>query len=230
MQNVISELEEKYLLDIKAFYASYFSDIQDMENFIQRVYQFDSDGRKARQMLFQVQRFVSLATEIDKIRPNRDGLRALFLKCCMESLAKLASKKPVDFYDLFASSFSVEGKKYILDNFSLLRIEDQGDENKYKDYYELTIDDILSIIKEARDMVVHQGNYWDIQIFARNDDIDWVTHIESNEQLLSKKTYANKNKRLIKYYFETTLQFEKFKFFFVEACINFINYYMESKS
>lgn len=230
MQNFISALEEQYLLDIKAFYASYFSDIQNMEAFIQRVFQFDRDERKPRQMLFQVQRFVSLATEIDKIRPARDGLRALFLKCCMESLEKLASIKPVVFYELFASSFSLEGKKYILDNFSLLYIECQGAESNHKDYYELTIDDILSIIKEARNMVVHEGNYWDLQIFAHDNDSTWLTHIETKEQLLSKKTYINKTNKLITYHFETTLQFEKFKFFFVEACINFINNYIESKA
>jgi hypothetical protein len=43
--------------------------------------------------IFQVQRFVTLANEIDKIRPARDGLRILFLKCCMESLATLSGIK-----------------------------------------------------------------------------------------------------------------------------------------
>ena len=68
-----------------------------MDVFIDKAIQLDWDDRKPRQMLFQVQRFVSLATEIDKIRPERDGLRMLFLKCCMESLANLSNKKTRSF-------------------------------------------------------------------------------------------------------------------------------------
>ena len=106
----LSELEKQYLIELKEFYLSYFSDTTILDIFIERVFQFDWDDRKPRQMLFQVQRFITLATEIDKIRPARDGLRMLFLKCCMESLAKLSDMKTTAFYNSFATFFSEEGK------------------------------------------------------------------------------------------------------------------------
>lgn len=226
MELFVSELEKKALIEMKEFYSSYFSDGNSMENFIERAFECNRGGRKARQMLFQVQRFVSLATEIDRIRPARDGLRLLFFKCCMESLDKLADIKTKDFYGIFASMFSIDGKKYILDNFVLLSIEDYETEVFGQEYYQLSIDDVLYVIKCARDMVVHEGNYWDLHFFSRDESVDWLAHIETNEQVLTKITYDNKNKS-VTYHFETRLQFEKFKYYFVEACINFINYYLE---
>lgn len=226
MQNSLSQLEEKYLLETKEFYYPYFSNEDSLDLFINHIFQFDWNDRKPRQMLFQVQRFVTLATEIDKIRPARDGLRMLFLKCCMESLAKLSDMKTTAFYNSFATFFSEEGKKHILDNFSLSFIEHSENGMEIDENFDLSIDDILSIIKAMRDMVVHEGNYWELQFFAYDDDSSWLTYIETEEPLLSKNTYANESKQLVTYHFETTLKYENFKHYFVEACINFINNYI----
>lgn len=220
-------LEEKYLLETKEFYFPYFPNEDSLDFFINRVFQFDWNDRKPRQMIFQVHRFVTLATEIDIIRPARDGLRMLFLKCCMESLAKLSDMKATAFYKSFATCFSKDGKKHILDNFSLSFIEHSENGVVINESIDLVIDDILSIIKAMRDMVVHEGNYWELQIFAYDDDSTWMTHIETKEPLLSKGTYAYKSNQLVTYHFETTLQYENFRYYFVEACINFINNYID---
>ena len=227
MQDSLTMLEEKYLSETKEFYFPYFSDKESLDLFINRIFQFDWDDRKPRQMLFQVQRFVTLATEIDKIRPARDGLRVLFLKCCMESLAKLSDIETKVFFNFFATFFSEEGEKHILDNFSLSFIEHSENGIEIDRSFDLSIDDILSIIKAVRDMVVHEGNYWELQIFGYDDDSTWLTHIETKEPLLSKNTYANEEKQLVTYHFKTTLQYEDFKYYFVEACINFINNYID---
>ena len=227
MQDSLTMLEEKYLSETKEFYFPYFSDKESLDLFIDRIFQFDWDDRKPRQMLFQVQRFVTLATEIDKIRPARDGLRVLFLKCCMESLAKLSDIETKVFFNFFATFFSEEGEKHILDNFSLSFIEHSENGIEIDRSFNLSIDDILSIIKAMRDMVVHEGNYWELQIFGYDDDSTWLTHIETKEPLLSKNTYANEEKQLVTYHFKTTLQYEDFKYYFVEACINFINNYID---
>ena len=227
MQNSLTQLEEQYLLEIKEFYYPYFSNEESLDLFINHIFQFDWNDRKPRQMLFQVQRFVTLATEIDKIRPARDGLRMLFLKCCMESLAKLSDMKTTAFYNSFATFFSDEGKKHILGNFSLSFIERLENGVEIEECFDLAVDDILSIIKAMRDMVVHDGNYWGLQFFACDDDSTWLTHIETKESLLSKSTYVNESKQLVTYYFKTTLKYESFKYYFVEACVNFINNYID---
>lgn len=227
MQNTLTQLEEKYLLETKEFYFPFFSEKESLDSFINRIFQFDWDDRKPRQMLFQVQQFVTLATEIDKIRPARDGLRMLFLKCCMESLAKLSDMEPKAFYDAFATYFSEDGKKHILDNFSLSFIEHSENGVVIDESCNLVIDDVLSIIKAMRDMVVHDGNYWELQIFAYDNDSKWSPHIETDKQLLTKSTYRSISNQTVTYHFETTLQYEKFRYYFVEACINFINNYID---
>lgn len=230
MQDYISELEKQYLNEIKEFYSDYFCDENRLNEFIDDIFQYDWDDRKPRQMIFQVQRFVSLATEIDKIRPARDGLRMLFLKCCMESLAELSNMQRNQFYKMFSGLFSNEGKKYILKNFTLSYIENP-ENTVIKESSELIIDDILQIIKSMRDMVVHDGNYWELQFFAHSDDdVTWLTHIETDRQLLTENTYSRTSKQKVTYHFETTLRYENFRYYFVEACINFIKDYIGKKT
>ena len=227
MQIFLSEIEQQYFLELKEFYSPFFPTSEELDVFIDKAIQLDWDDRKPRQMLFQVQRFVSLATEIDKIRTERDGLRMLFLKCCMESLAKLSSKETKEFYECFANCFSEHGRNYILNKFSLSFIERSKNGLTIHEGGNLNIADILSIIKAMRDMVVHEGNYWELQLFAHDKDSVWLTHIETNKQLLSKATYNNSSKQVVTYHFETTLQYEKFIYFFVEACKNYIADYIE---
>lgn len=229
MQIFLSEIEQQYFLELKEFYSPFFPTSEELDVFIDKAIQLDWDDRKPRQMLFQVQRFVSLATEIDKIRTERDGLRMLFLKCCMESLANLSNKKTKEFYECFATFFSEDGKHYILDNFSLSFIEHSKNGLTIHEGGSLDIADILSIIKAMRDMVVHEGNYWELQLFAYDKDSTWLTHIETNKQLLSQATYNNNSKESVTYHFETTLQYEMFVHYFVEACKNYIANYIEIK-
>ncbi len=221
-----SLFEKQYFEEIKEFYRPYFSSLDEVEDFIKSDFELDWDERKPRQMIFQVQRFISLANEIDKIRPARDGLRVLFLKCCMESLATLSKKKNNVFSSEFARSFSDEGKDYILSNFSLSYYSYDLNGVEHEESYELTIDDFLLIIKSMRDMVVHDGNYWEMQIFAHDTDSIWFTHLETDKKLLSENTFDYKDK-LTTYHFETTLQYDKFIYYFVEACVAFIVNYIK---
>ena len=221
-----SLFEKQYFEEIKEFYRPYFSSLDEVEGFIKSAVELDWDERKPRQMIFQVQRFVSLANEIDKIRPARDGLRVLFLKCCMESLATLSKKKNNVFSSEFASSFSEEGKNYILSNFSLSYYSYELNGVEHEESYDLTMDDFLLIIKAMRNMVVHDGNYWEMQIFAYDTDSMWLTHLETDKKLLPENIFDYKDK-LTTYHFETTLQYDKFIYYFIEACIKFIYSYID---
>lgn len=223
------ELGEIITKELRDFYSPYFKKASDREAFISRVFQFDWDDFRPRRMMFQVQRFVTLAIEIDKIRPARDGLRVMFLKCGLESLTKLAGfKNAREFYPAFEGCFSDEGQKYILNHFELAHFEYTVEGIRQEESYELTFSDFFNIIKAARDMVVHDGNYWEMQFFAYDNDSTWLTDITTDEKMLSEYYYP-KTKRTITYHFRTTLQYDKFIFYFVEACINFINNYINRK-
>lgn len=212
--------------ELKSFYHPYFNTDAELEAFLFDALDYENGSLVKRQMLYQVQRFVSLANDIDKLRPGRDCLRMLFIKICLESLCSLSgytSKQKNQFYDLFLSCFSKEGTQYILDNFSLLSFEDEFYGHSYRASHDITLADFFEIIKVTRDQVVHEGVYWEMQFFAHDDDSTWLASIETKERILKSYTYQSKEKRSVTYHFETTLNYERFIYFFIEACVNYIN-------
>ena len=220
------DIEAQAHQDLLKFYEPYFSDTIETEQFINMIYSYDYDNRKPRQMLYQVERFVSLATNIDKIKPARDGLRILFIKTCMEALFFLSksTSKPLFFSEL-AKCFNEEGKAYILTHFQLTGFEQEINGVKYIEKYDLCIEDILQLIKAIRDKVVHEGIYWETQLFAYDKDSEWLSSIRTRERILSRYQYKEKNEE-IEYSFCTTLQFDAFIHYFVSACIEFILRYV----
>lgn len=230
MDDTILNLELQHIKDTVEFYSPYFTTVVARDEFINQVFEFDWDERRPRRMIFQVQRFVTLATEIDKIRPARDGLRVLFLKCCLESLTKLAGyKNAKEFFLAFEHCFSDQGKTYILNNFKLSYFEYPECGVQYEADHDLTLAEFFNVVKATRDMVVHEGNYWEMQFFAYDEEYTWLTCIETDQKLLTSYQGAIPQQKKITYHFETTLQYDKFIFYFVEACVRLIESYMESK-
>ena len=159
------------------------------------------------------------------MRYRRKSLRMLFIKICLESLCSLSGytnkQKPL-FYDTFIDCFSEDGKAYILDNFKLSGFDDEFCGHVFETSHDLTLGDFFEIIKVTRDMIVHQGVYWEMQFFAPDDDSTWLASIETTERILKSYTYQSKAKRSVTYHFETTLKYERFIYFFIEACVSFI--------
>lgn len=211
--------------ELISFYAPYFNKDEELSTFVSDAFDYENGCLAKRQMLYQVQRFVSLANDIDKLRPGRDCLRMLFIRICLESLCSLSGytnkQKPL-FYDAFIDCFSEDGKAYILDNFKLSGFDDEFCGHVYEACHELTLNDFLEIIKFTRNMVVHQGIYWEMQFFAPDDDSTWLASIETKERILKSYTYQSKEKRCVTYHFETTLKYERFIYFFIEACVSYI--------
>lgn len=218
--------------ELRSFYNPYFNTDAELESFLFDALDYENGSLSKRQMLYQVQRFVSLANDIDKLRSGRDCLRMLFIKICLESLCSLSgysSKQKNQFYNEFINRFSKEGKQYILGNFSLLSFEDEFCGHTYQASYNITMADFFEIIKVARDQVVHEGIYWEMQFFAHDDDSTWITSIETKERILKSYDYQGKEKKNVVYSFETTLQYERFIYYFVEACVNYIKSVPEQK-
>lgn len=215
----------RHQAELISFYAPYFDADEELNSFVSDAFDYENGCLTKRQMLYQVQRFVSLANDIDKLRPGRDCLRMLFIKICLESLCSLSgyikNKIPV-FYDIFIGCFSEDGKAYILDNFKLSSFDDEFCGHIYEASHQLTLNDFFEIIRCTRNMIVHQGIYWEMQFFAHDDDSTWLASIETTEKILKSYTYQSKNSRSITYHFETTMKYEQFIFFFVEACVKYI--------
>ena len=211
--------------ELRLFYSPYFNTQAELEIFLFDALDYEKGSLEKRQMLYQVQRFVSLASDIDQLRPGRDCLRMLFIKICLESLCSLSGytqkQKPL-FYDVFIDCFSQEGTEYILDNFALSSFDDEFCGHVFEASHELTLGDFFELIKATRDMVVHQGVYWEMQFFAHDGDSTWLASIETKEKILKSYTYQSKEKRSVTYHFETTLNYERFIYYFVEACVAYI--------
>lgn len=211
--------------ELKKFYAPYFTKESDLNNFLFDAFDYEYGSLSKRQMLYQVQRFVSLANDIDKLRPGRDCLRMLFIRICLEALCSLSGHKGDDkgqFYTKFVSCFTEQGKQYILSNFILSGVESTSCEHVDETYHGLTLGDFFEIIRVTRNMVVHEGVYWEMQFFAHDDDSVWIATIKTKGNILKSYTYPRKDGHEITYCFETTLKYEQFIFHFVEACVRFI--------
>ncbi|MBQ7278155.1 MAG: hypothetical protein IJR17_03015 [Clostridia bacterium] len=226
----LATIEAENEAGLVSFFKPFFENEGKTLSFIQWIYSFDWNNRIPRQMINQIYRFVTLASRIDQIWPVRDGLRIVFIKTCLESLFHLScldKKEKKQFYSVFANCFSDEGKNCILSRFRLLSYTDYINGVLFDNSYSLTISDYLEIIKFVRDRVVHDGEYWEIQLFAYGDDpeVNWLTSFSTTEKLLANRTLPNHG-RNTDYHFETSLYYEDFRFYFVEACINYVKAYI----
>ncbi len=224
----------EYRAITEGFYRSFFESEEQMYKFIVSVLQNDDEENTSRKMINQVRRFVTLANDVDKISPGNDPLRILFLNCGLESLIKLSKAKNKNlFYERFCNCMSQEGKNYILSNFRFWDIsrsqKDVENEDEYMDLqYDLTIADFFEIIKQVRNAVVHDGNYWEMQFFARDTEYDWLASMTTKEKVLP-NCYKPQSKENATYHFETNMQYEIFIRYFVEGCINFIMDYSTNR-
>lgn len=223
----------EYSSEFERFFRPYFDTESDLIDFFCAVFKNDKTDKRPRWMMNDIQRFIALADDIDIIRPGKDPLRILFFRICLEALQKDSGAKKKDFFEKFESSFSEAGKQYILSNFSFTGIDvseelegfDRALFNTHENY-QLTVMDFLRIIKATRDAVVHDGDYWSMQFFAHDSDSTWLTDITTDEQILACQPKGKK----LTYSFHTTMQYDKFEYYFVEACINFLQYYIDKET
>ena len=108
-----------------------------------------------------------------------------------------------------------------------------------------------SILKETRNIVLHEGDFWSIQLFNSREDCGLLSSIQSKKTNIKNeikniqlqycdeesKVYFEKHDSLIKllnssselvYFFNTTIDFKKFTAIFVRACVNFITNYINT--
>lgn len=223
----------EYRSESEAFYRPYFEDETALFGFFQDVFRNDSFDKRPRWIMNDIVRFVTLANDIEKIRPGRDPLRILFFRICLEAICKDSGSSAKDFYKTFDTFFSEEGEDYILSNFTFSEIYEPDDltgieQSLFNDHsdYQLTLQDFMNVIKATRNMVAHDGDYWSMQFFARDNDSTWLTDITTKKQIISCQLGGQD----LTYGFHTTMQYEKFEYYFVEACINYLKDYIKKKN
>lgn len=93
-------------------------------------------------------------------------------------------------------------------------------------WYTLTIQDFWNITRCVRNIVVHDGDYWSMQLFARDSEFTWLVDLTTDEKVIS--CYRPTKDQPITYHFETTLIYEKFVFYFTDGCIQYLKNYLLS--
>lgn len=234
----VRDLLEEYRNKLLTFYAPHFEDEKSLTEFVELAFNYDDKYSQVRYMIQQVERFVSLANDIEKIRPARDPFRIFFLKTCLESLFTTAGFKEKEkhlFFEEFENCFSNEGSEYILSCIEFTGIDKpdglsirQLAELSVLESQALTISSFLKIFKAIRDIFAHEGDFWSTQFFAQDTDSIWITSIRTKENIfdIEKGSWSRIldffEQKKVTYFFHTKLDYSKFIFYFVQTCIKFI--------
>jgi|GEM_PF-2974378 len=232
----ILDMVEEYRKKLLTFYAPHFEDEKSLMEFVGLALNYDEKNSQVSYMIQQVERFVSLANDIDKIRPARDPFRIFFLKTCLESLFVTAGFKEKHLiFAEFEKCFSDEGIEYIISHIEFTGINTPKNPSFQQiadlstvESQRITMESFLRIVKAVRDNMVHEGDYWSTQFFAQDTGSIWVTSLTTKENIFDiEKGTWNKildffEQNKVTYFFQTKLDYSKFIFYFVQACIGFI--------
>jgi hypothetical protein len=218
-------INEKTINDLILFYTPYFYSKEGVEELVRKLV-FAKTGKVGEDknitlcMLNQVKRYIGIIEHINEDFPGRDGLVALFIRICMESLCKLSDTKMNVFCGKFCKCFCQEAEKYILDRFVLESLTVEGKELTECSGYKMSLEDFFYVMKHIRDQVAHEGVFWNFLFFSP-DGSPLQSYFESDETLILRGV-KNCNDLIIQYNFETALLYEKFLLYFVDACVRYI--------
>ncbi len=227
----------EYKEEAMSFYRPFFTSEETMTTFFRNIFNFEitseAEGDRKyipRRMMNQIQRFVSLANDIEQIRPGRDPLKILFFRVCLESLCSLSQKKKCDFFANIETYMSDEGKAYITDHFQLTSWKFESTDSTLDNFPQnveipLSLDELLYIIKSVRDISVHEGDYWSMKLFSDKADCPFITTLTTKEAIISS---VKPNGKKITYGFTTSLDFQIFTYHFVRMCITYVEKYMHT--
>ena len=138
------------------FYNPYFENQGEAKKFVESCEIQSHPNNAAKVMMHQVQRLVSLADDIQKIRPNSEPLKLLILIMCVENIAKLHGGYTGEGYSQkyvkkFFNDFLSDADKDLLRN----GFADNNDEWLRP----LSLDNVVKMLYKIRCDVVHEGNY-----------------------------------------------------------------------
>ncbi len=164
------------------FYAPFFPSREATALFVGALEELDRDTprHRAKILMHQTQRLVSLADDVETIRPGKQSLQLVFLIICCENVAKL-------FHDFGEDG---QSKAYVRRFFDEFLVD--ADRGRLAggltrhDLQPLSIREIADTLYAVRCDVVHEGNYWgfhfhDGRMPMLNTDPDVNVYIQFSE-------------------------------------------------
>ncbi len=218
MDASIQRLYDDYTAKMLRFFEPCFTSKEELNEYWKHIQEFDWNDRRPRRMIGAIFSFVTMAKGIDKVWPPRDGLRAIFLKMCLESLKHLSDRAFPDFYTQFAKGFGHDGEIYLSErlkvSFSTKKIEDVP--------IKVTPNVLLGLIKSLRDNAVHDGEYWDAVLFSLDAQTITTSYYCSDWDV-----EGNKRGEFRTYHIETTMILDEFLLLFTAAALTYVTSYMK---
>lgn len=138
------------------FYSPYFSSVQEAKSFVEQieVIPVGDPMHRKKILMHQTQRLVSIAIDIDQIRPRKQALQLAFLIISCENISKLFHNYEGDmqskhyvkkFFEVFASD---EDKTRLEAGFTTHEMQP------------MKVNQIVESLYSIRCDVVHEGKYW----------------------------------------------------------------------
>ena len=141
------------------FYESFFPTRADAQAFVEALEALDADAprHRAKIMMHQAQRLVSLADDLAQIRPGKESLQLLFLIICAENIAKL-------FHNFDDEGQSRAYVRRFFDEFVIGNDRDTLERSFVaEDFVALNLQQVVDTLYSVRCDVVHEGQYWGFQ-------------------------------------------------------------------
>lgn len=205
--------EDEYI----GFYKEYLDD-NALNEFFNRICEHEDkhDDNIPRRMMHQVQRFVKLAIDVEKIEPNADMFRIIFLNTCLDSLFKIVNQKGKEKF--FEKWVSIENQKYILNNFKVdIRYEKTDDELYYL-VHRFGINEFQNVFYQLRNIAIHEGDCWSTQFFNERINCGLISTFSTKKKILE----SDNSDKKCDYVIDSKLSFNEFIKIFVRGCANFI--------
>lgn len=163
------------------FYSPYFATNKELVDFVEQIEAIPIDDPMHRRVILmhQTQRLVSIAIDIDQIRPRKQALQLAFLIISCENISKLFHNYEGD----------MQSKHYVQKFFEVFL--SAQDKNRLQAGFTtntmqiMKIREIIQILYDVRCDVVHEGRYWgfhfkeDIPMLNTNPDVN--VYISFNE-------------------------------------------------
>ena len=137
------------------FYRAYFPDEEALKCFVGVCEQLDPDDRRhrAKVMMHQGKRLLTIADAMDSVVPGREPLKLLFLLIASENISKLHA----DYDGEGLSKFHV--RKFFND-FCVPEDKSAIYGGIEKIGQKASLDDLISVLYDVRCDVVHEGTCW----------------------------------------------------------------------
>lgn len=196
------------------FWGPFFSAEEELNKFILEKLDY-TENLVPRRMLNSVQRLVTLADEIDIVRPGRRDLSIFFIVTCIESLYQYIPKhglKKQEMIIKFFECFTSETDKMLIEqNIKILSV------NEVIWNGTITMEQFALLLTSIRNAVAHEGNYWS---FSFKDEDDEEEYRVLN--ILNSKLRKDDGYKVISY--EVGLTYIQFREICIRTFINFLNY------